>query len=351
MGKKIIVSKPANLSLSDADLFDPVSFYDEPTLKAKYVHSAFVCQTGLAANGKGIIKECYHQNTGQHNKRVKEIARCYLVAKNIPDKLIILDNKETYLLIHHPWHGNYFHWMSETLLRLWSVKDKISKMILLLPAEHQISSYVIPSLAPFKFKDVYHIPSGKSLLVKRLCVAQLKPKVAMYVPKALVDLNKIYLEYISANKIKVEHIGSRVYLSRKKANKRNVVNEEEVISILQQHGFVVLENENYSFFEQVALYSKVNYLISSHGAGLTNMLFMPANSAILEFHKRITNAEDHHSLVFWYMADGLKHKYYHQICDPLDKEADYFDADIRVDISLLKRNLEAIFDDKGERST
>ena len=343
MGKKTIVSKPANMSFSDAELFNPFSSYEEPTLKARYVNSAFVCYNGLVAGRKGIVKECYHQNKGQHDECLNQISYYYHEAKENPDNLIILDNEETYLLIHHPWYGNYYHWMSETILRLWSVKDQTSAMILLLPDTHLLSKYMLPSLAPFNFKDIYYIPVRKSLLIRRLYVTQLKPKVPAYIPRALRDLNKIYLDYIISSKVKVDDIGGRVYLSRKKANKRNVVNEDEVISILQQNDFIILENENYSFFEQIAIYSKVKYLISSHGAGLTNMLFMPANSVILEFHKRITNADDQHSLVFWYMADALKHKYYHQLCEPVDNEANYFKADITVDIPLLKRNLEAIF--------
>ena len=75
-----------------------------------------------------------------------------------------------------------------------------------------------------------------------------------------------------------------------------------------------------------------------HGSGLTNMLFMPKGSYLLELHKDKTNELTHPSPLFWYMAEALDISYYHQLCETYGKE-DYFDGDYVVDIDLLEENI------------
>jgi capsular polysaccharide biosynthesis protein len=202
-----------------------------------------------------------------------------------------------------------------------------------------MSAFAKDSLEPFTFKNIFYIPPAKGVLVRTLCMPQIKPVMASYNPVALNDLNNIYIDYVNSVKKITCNLGERIYVSRKKSRRRKIENENEVIEILNKYNFTVIYNEDYSFFEQVAIYSQVKYLISIHGAGLTNMLFMQSPAAIFELHKKQTNTSDQHSLIFWYMADALGLKYYHQICEPTDNDDDFFEADFIVDIELLKRNL------------
>jgi capsular polysaccharide biosynthesis protein len=341
MKDKIVnVEKPANLVEEDACMFEPYVSYETPSLKVQNLKGAFITETGLVSNSKGLVRECYHYKMpGQYGERLNEISHYYHAAKENPEKLLTLDNTETYLLIHHTWHNNYYHWICETLLRLWMVKDKIDQMILLLPSESKISRFVYETLEPFKFKSIFHIPNETGVLVRTLCMPQLKPSMASYNHRALFFLKKLYIDYTTHVKHLELNFGERIYLSRAKSSRRKIVNEIDVENTLKVHDFNIIYNEDYSFYQQVALYSNAKYLVSIHGAGLTNILFMPTSSKVLEFHKRNTNPKDHHSFVFWYLADALSHNYYHQICEPANHDDDFFEADFIVDIELLKRNL------------
>jgi capsular polysaccharide biosynthesis protein len=135
-------------------------------------------------------------------------------------------------------------------------------------------------------------------------------------------------------------LGKRLYISRKYAQKRKISNEADLERVLQKFGFTIVYCEEHSFFGQVSIFSKAQFLISIHGAGLTNMLFMPPGSAVLELHKRKTNMQDQHSLVYWRLASALDHAYYHLICEPSDPEADFFAADFIVDVTAVERILE-----------
>jgi len=339
MSKKINVSVPVNLTEDDAFLFQSHS-YESPRLKIKKLSGPFVTNTGIVANAKGLVHECYHNAMqGQFADRLNEVSTFYHDAEEDPEKLIVLDDDETYLLIHHTWHNNYYHWLCETLPRLWMVRDKTHLMVLLLPAEVQLSRFVKETLEPFNFKAIFHIPPGQGALVRKLCMPQLKPVMASYNKKALLGLSGLYIEYGRATKNIKTDAGERIYISRAKSKRRKIVNEKEVTDILKEYGFNIIHNEEYSFYQQVYLYSNAKYLVGTHGAGLCNMMFMPKGAKVFELHKRKTNPRDHHSLVFWYMADALEHEYYHQICDPTDDEADFFEADFIVDVELLKRNL------------
>jgi capsular polysaccharide biosynthesis protein len=344
MKRKIKVLAPVNLSACDAELFNNHLSYKFPTLKIRYFKGAFITASGLACNRKGLIKECYHYlMPNEFDERLNELSHFYHAVNDNPEKLITLDDNETYLLIHHPFHNNYYHWMCETLLRVWMVSAETEKMVLLLPAKSSISSYVLPSLEAFTFKNVFHIPNGQGVLVRTLCMPQIKPIMASYIPAALTDLRAKLISHFSAKACAVTNVSEKIYVSRKRSRRRKVANEDEVFAVMKAYGFDIVYNEDLNFSQQVLFYSNVRYLVSVHGAGMTNMIFMPPGSVVFELHKRQTNATDQHSLVFWYMADALKHRYYQQICDPVSPAEDFYEADIIVEIPLLIENLKTMF--------
>ncbi|MBS1528462.1 MAG: glycosyltransferase family 61 protein, partial [Bacteroidetes bacterium] len=84
--------------------------------------------------------------------------------------------------------------------------------------------------------------------------------------------------------------------------------------------------------------ANAKYLVGEHGSGLTNLLFLPQNSSVLELHKNKTNELDHPSPLFWYMADALGVNYFHQSCETAGRE-DYFEGDYLIDTELLELNL------------
>lgn len=343
MNKKTRVSLPINITSDELHLFEPYSSYKSLLPKIKYVKNAFITSTGLICSRRGFIKECCHYNWDQQPEVCfAQASGFYYDAMENPENLMIFDDEETYLVAHNQWHHNYFHWLNETVYRLWQVKDKTDQTILLLPDKEAMSNFVRDTLKIFKFKDIIHIPNGKSALVRTLCLPAQKPTMDRYNPKALLELNRLYINVGRKGNMKKEVI-EKVYISRKNAPRRKIVNENEVIAVLEKYGFTAVYTEAYTFYEQVALFSDVKYLVSNHGAGLTNMLFMAPGTTIFEFHKRKTNPTRHLNLLFWYMADALGHKYYHQICEPIDNNELFFTADIIVDIDLLNKNLKLIF--------
>jgi capsular polysaccharide biosynthesis protein len=342
MSRQISVSLPVNLDKKDNLLFLPYVSYELIPLKIKKIKNAFVTYSGFCLTKNGLLKECHHDYPGQYMTFLKEASQYYHDASDDPEKLIELDDEHTYLLIHHPWFM-YYHWICEAIFRLWMVRDKVEKLVLLLPESYKNYDFVLKTIEPFKFKAIFFIPEGKSLMVRNLCVPQIKPLMEGYDSVIMHAIVNFYQKYTVQIKKKVRKgFGERIYISRGKAGKRQIENDKEVIKLLLKYHFTILYNEDFSFWEQIAIYSQARYLVSIHGSGLTNMIFMQPGSRILEFHKRKTNPNDWHSLIFWYLADAAGHYYYHQICEPDEPDVNLFTANLIVDIDLLNRNLALI---------
>jgi capsular polysaccharide biosynthesis protein len=346
MMKKVVqVSLPVNLASNDISLYEPFKSYELFPSKVSYLDSVFITSSGLVFCNKGLVKECCHYKwEGQLDVSLAEVYHFYQFSKEDPKRMTVLDNCETYLIVHHPWYENYFHWFTESIFRLWIVRTKTEQMILLLPQKDVLPAFAMDSLKIFKFKDVLHIQQGHSVLARKLCLPSQKPNMATFDSIALNGIRDIYIKYIESKLALSNSLGEKVYISRRRASRRKIVNEDEVIKTLIRYDFRVVYTEEYTFFEQVAIFSKVKFLISNHGAGLTNMLFMPQGSFILELQKRKTNPRRHHDLLFWYMSDALGHKYLSQICEPVNVDDLFHVADISVDINLLNTNLKRMLD-------
>jgi capsular polysaccharide biosynthesis protein len=338
MNKSITVSLPINATEDVMRFFKPFLSYDLQPQKVKIFRNVFVTYSGFCLNHEGLIKECHHDHPHQLNDYKNEAAHYYYNVTDNPENLLTFDDDNFYLLIHHPWF-NYYHWLMECVFRAWMVRDKKDKMILLLPDSYEKVDFITGSLEPFNFERIFYIPMDKSLMIRNLCMPQIKAKVDSYDYKMVNDVREFYLNYVSNVKKIIIDYGDKIYISRKKAQRKKVENEAALERILLKHNFKVIDNEDFTFLEQVAVYSNAKYLISIHGSGLTNMLFMKGGSSILELHKSQTNDKDWHSKAFWYMAEALGFNYYQQICEPTDINDDYFNANFIVDEQIFERNI------------
>lgn len=335
--KQITVPLPLNIANDELHFFKPHVTYERRSQKVKILRNVFVTNSGLCLNNKGLIKECHHDYPSQYSEYLKDAAWYYYDTVDNPENLIQLDSDKTYVVIHHPWF-NYYHWVCESIFRLWIVRRKLEQMILILPEYYKSADFIVGSLEPFGIKEVYYIPKGKSLLVQHLCLPQIKPICDSYNQVHLNQVRNFYWDYVLSRKPVSVSQTKKLYISRKLAKRRMVVNEHELVTVLLKFGFEVFYPENFAFLEQVVIFSNVMYVVGMHGSGLTNMLFMRKGVSVLELHKNKTNELDHPSPLFWYMAEALGIFYYHQPCETVGRE-DYFDGDYFVDIGQLEKNL------------
>ncbi len=343
MEKKVTVPYPLNICDEDRDKYLPHLSYTLNEQRVKYLKNVFVTSSGFCMNNKGLIKESHHNYPVQINDYRNEAAKCYYDAVDNPENLIVLDDDKTYLAIHHPWF-NYYHWICESIFRLWMVRKKLDTLILILPEYYRDADFIMGSIEPFNIKNIFFVPNGKSLLVKNLCLPQIKPECDSYNGMHVRQIRRFYSNYVLTVKPLVTKRIERLYVSRKLAGRRAITNEDEILTIVDKYDFEIFYPEKHSFLEQVAIFSQVRYLVGTHGSGLTNMLFMGSGTSLLELHKNKTNELDHPSPLFWYMAEALGIKYYHQLCDTHGRE-DYFEGDYIIDAKNFEKNLLKMLND------
>lgn len=124
----------------------------------------------------------------------------------------------------------------------------------------------------------------------------------------------------------------KIYISRAKSRGRRIVNEEEVKLILEAYGFEIHHFEDYSFEKQIAIVQNANYLISNHGSGLTNMLFMKPERSVLELRQYGDNSNS----CYFALASALDLHYLYQTCRPEMTGKD----NLIVDCDKLRENIE-----------
>lgn len=107
----------------------------------------------------------------------------------------------------------------------------------------------------------------------------------------------------------------KIYISRRQARWRRVVNESEVTEYLQSQGFRIITMETLSLVEQITLMQSAKQIIGLHGAGLTNLIFCQPNTQVVEIFPR-------HSVLpyFWVIANQLQLTHYSllgEVCQSL----------------------------------
>jgi capsular polysaccharide biosynthesis protein len=102
--------------------------------------------------------------------------------------------------------------------------------------------------------------------------------------------------------------GRRLYLTRGPSkNNRSVLNDEEVRAALARRGFELLDPSTLTMDEEIRVFAEADIVVSPHGAGLTNLLFMSPGSLVCELFPG-------HNVVptFWKLAfavPGVAYRY------------------------------------------
>ncbi len=230
---------------------------------------------------------------------------------------------------------NYFHWITECLTQIEGMEFYYQqtgiKPLLLINKNH--SPWQIESLNLMGYDSSTYIQWDMSrALVKRLIV----PSVRRYQEKPPHD-------YISPASIKwlqqriLSHIidshdqnmyAKRIFISRRQASFRKILNEDEVIESLSLMGFTAYILESMSFSEQVKLFFGAEIVVGPHGAGLTNVIFS-RQAAVLE----LFGSPDYIRPEYFQIASSLGLRYGFMICE-------FENKDLKVNIPKLCESIE-----------
>ncbi|MBD2775943.1 glycosyltransferase family 61 protein [Iningainema tapete] len=339
---------PVNLIDNDLFLFaDELKKSTEET-RLLTLRNVRISPEGLIFKDFNIFKESYSKDYIYSfsldilKKDIKSLLKNYFLRKSITLQ------EDDYLWITDEQSYNYFHWLLDVVPRLVAALKKIEKPKIILPYHYKNIRFMAESLEAFPLSNLIFMSQNVVYNLNKLIIPTHIASSGDYNDRLVKQVREIYRNYY-CDKLNVS-LGDKIYISRAKARMRKIINEEELIALLKQHGFEIIIAENYSFAEQVSIAFHAKYLISSHGAGLTNMLFMEAGSSVLELRK----AGDKYNNCYFSLASALDLKYYYQKCkselgnyimpkdsNPMMEEwALFHNADIVVNVEDFKANID-----------
>jgi capsular polysaccharide biosynthesis protein len=231
--------------------------------------------------------------------------------------------------------ANYYHWLADYLPRLLvaDLFEQYSKWPLLLNKP----------LAPFQQESLELLGISEAA---RFCV---EPGVTVRTPKLLVPTlmsSTTLMHSEAAGMVKdafppaSQGSHRRVYLSRRDASTRRLLNEDALIDLLGHYGFETFLPGKMSFQSQIDLCTGAEAVVAVHGAAMANLIFCEPGTEVFEIShplRRVTSMQAlaHHG--------GQRHRYIDaEIAGPSLSPNPLLN-DWQVDLSMLKAALDAAF--------
>jgi capsular polysaccharide biosynthesis protein len=322
---------PVNLEPGDRWLFEHEWQRTIPESRLIEMRDVRISADGFLFNGGRVLRESFAfahlLDDWSRAGLARFLAGNYLktTTRIEDDALWVVDN----------WSCGYFHWLADTLPRLFLVRHHLKDWTLLLPHYARALAFVEPSLAPWGVGRVRYAAKHEVFRCRRLFVPTHAAPAGHFNDAVIRSVRQ---RLVTAYGVGGDAGADRLYISRGAARRRRVSNEADVLDVVRRFGFRVFHPESCPFAEQVRAAAAARYLVSNHGAGLTNMLFMRPGSHVLELRHQTDNVSN----CYFTMASALGLNYFYQTCASTDPGEPPHTADLRVDLRRLERNLERL---------
>lgn len=281
-------------------------------------NSIFVIDTLFSRTTRQFLSSFTHLPNHQPS-RLSRLKRILL----LPLSRGTSDNN--YLIASNNWSSGYFHWLLDTLPRIYLYQSHVSAdFVLVLPSSYSNFPYITSTLSLLGVTTLYVSPI-QPLLLRRLHTISPIANSGVFRPLLLQKLRDSLTSGIS-------HSGSTtssdiLFISRKKASRRHLINEKECIDYLSKDYSVrTVSLEDYSLIEQIHLVRSSKILVGLHGSGLANCLFLNQDQSLLE----IRFVGDDRNNCFFALASALNINYgfvFASKCSSLSTQ----DSDAHVD--------------------
>ncbi len=184
--------------------------------------------------------------------------------------------------------GHVFHWLFDYVVPFMSwleqrpTPEPVSPVVNATPTEFQrrtldflTQRYDLLPPVPVGADEAVHAP--------RIATSVLEPfsPRALQTPAGLAMLAPL-ADYLSEGRAR-RGAGRRIFISRKDAKLRRVVNEDALEPLLQRHGFERHILKGKPIAEQVRLFMEAEAVVAPHGAGLAHIAWCEAGVPVCEF--------------------------------------------------------------------
>jgi capsular polysaccharide biosynthesis protein len=233
---------------------------------------------------------------------------------------------------------SYYHFLIDVLPRLEAVRvaGAPSPERWYAPAQHGYQRELL-ELAGIPLNRVVDADLSPHVRAETLLVAGLPDADLKTPPWAVAFLRERLLDPVLRRVA-----GRRIYITRgRERNNRTVSNEHEVVAMLGDRGFDVIDPAELSVGEQIRTFAEAEWIVAPHGAGLANIVFCGPGASVVELF-----APDYVQGCYWKLAACLEGVGYRYLVgagkSPRSGQMRGVMSDITVDLAALTRTLEAL---------
>ena len=130
---------------------------------------------------------------------------------------------------------------------------------------------------------------------------------------------------------------AKIFISRSSTAYKRLINEDQLLPLIKEFGFSVVQAEKLSLAQQVRTFSKAKVVLAAHGSGMTNMLFSPPPALLLE----LQDAKFAPRRWYWKVPAAILGHRYSTMIGPVARSRYEGDTDFTIDRNSLERYLES----------
>ncbi len=185
---------------------------------------------------------------------------------------------------------NYYHWFFDVLSRIIDLKDSgwFGRVDYFLLPEYE-QHFQKESLEFFGIKQDKIISSVKYKHVYADCIiVSSHPRTATYSVRSFhaLELQRLFSSKAQLKIDSSKHYPSNFFISRSDAPRRKILNEEQLSQKLLEKEIFTIKISDYTFQECIHLFRNANWVISTHSAALTNIIFSKDTTKIFEIFEQ-----------------------------------------------------------------
>jgi capsular polysaccharide biosynthesis protein len=186
--------------------------------------------------------------------------------------------------------------------------------------------YIVEMIAILGLTGKIRFEPSEPITYARLTVPSYCASGDGYIPSDLVN----FLRNNLARNVPLERDKRKLFISRKNAGWRRILNEPNVESLLKKANFKTLRLEEMSVKEQITEFTNASIVIAPHGAGLTNLIYSQEGTKVLEFF-----SESYVNKCYVELAGESMLDYYYAVF----KAPEQSPKDMFLDLALLEQFL------------
>lgn len=233
---------------------------------------------------------------------------------------------------------NFYHWFFDVLSRVVDLKESgwFGEVDYFLVPEYE-QHFQKESLEFLGIKQDKIISSVNYKHVYADCIiASSHPRTATYSVRSshALELQRLFSSSAQLKIDSSKHYPSKFFISRSDAPRRRILNEKQLSQNLLDNEIYTIKISDYTFQECIHLFRNANWVISTHSAALTNIVFSKHTTKIFEIF------EQNAALPYYYeLAKSLQMEYVPIILNSEKKIPDsryeIQKSDIQIDIERV----------------